>query len=98
VTAGRHAEMAPPSSPAPACGPEDHCITCGDVAVELLVARIDPSTHLAWCSAAAPAGRPDAAGEWVDTELVGTVRPGDRVLVHAGVALTRLGAPAGGGA
>jgi hydrogenase maturation factor len=34
----------------------------------------------------------------VDTELVGAVRPGDRVLVHAGVALTRLGEPAGGGA
>jgi hypothetical protein len=90
--------MAPPSSPAPACGPEDHCITCGDVAVELHVGRIDPSTRLAWCSAAAPAGGPDAGGEWVDTELVGAVRPGDRVLVHAGVALARLGEPAGGAA
>jgi hypothetical protein len=90
--------MAPPSSPAPACGPDDHCITCGDVAVELAVVRIDLSTRLAWCSAAATAGRPDAAGEWVDTELVGPVRAGDRVLVHAGVALTRLGGPAGGAA
>jgi hypothetical protein len=90
--------MAPPGPPAPACGPDDHCITCGDVAIELCVARIDPSTRLAWCSVAAPEGSPGAAGEWVDTELVGPVRPGDRVLVHAGVALTRLGEPAGGAA
>jgi hypothetical protein len=98
VTAGRHAEMAPPGSRAPACGPDDHCITCGDVAIELCVARIDPSTRLAWCSVAAPEGRPGAAEEWVDTELVGPVRPGDRVLVHAGVALTRLDGRSGGAA
>jgi hydrogenase maturation factor len=34
----------------------------------------------------------------VDTELVGPVRPGDRVLVHAGVALTRLDGRSGGAA
>jgi hypothetical protein len=90
VTAGRHAEVAPPDSVAPTCRPDDHCITCGDVAVGMRIVRIDPSTRLAWCSRATPAGRPGPAGEWVDTELVGDVSPGDLVLVHAGTALARL--------
>ena len=75
------------------CGPDDHCITCGDVAVGMRVLRSDPATHLAWCSQAA--GAPGSAGEWVDTELVGDVHPGDVVLVHAGAALARLDEPAG---
>jgi hydrogenase maturation factor len=98
VTPGRHAEVAPPGSALPGCRPDEHCITCGDVAVGMRVLRIEPATHLAWCSEAAPAGRPGAAGEWVDTELVGDVRPGDIVLVHAGAALVLLDDPGGGGA
>lgn len=74
-------------------GADDHCITCGDVAVGMRVVRCDPATRLAWCSQATPAGRPGAAGEWVDTELVGDVRPGNLVLVHAGTALARLDEP-----
>jgi hydrogenase maturation factor len=77
------------------CGPDDHCITCGDVAVGMRVVRFDASNRLAWCS---PAGRPGAAGEWVDTELAGDVRPGDLVLVHAGTALARLEPPEEGAA
>jgi hypothetical protein len=90
MTAGGPGEMVPPESLAPACGPDDHCITCGDVAVGMRIVRFDPATRLAWCSRADPAGRPAPAGEWVDTDLVGDVRPGDLVLVHAGTALARL--------
>jgi hypothetical protein len=72
-------------------GPDDHCITCGDVAVGMRIVRRDPATRLAWCSQAAPGDGSAAGGEWVDTELVGDVRPGDLVLVHAGAALARLG-------
>jgi hypothetical protein len=81
------------------CGPADHCITCGDVAVGMRVVRFDASTRLAWCSPATPVGGGSrAAGEWVDTELAGDVRPGDVVLVHAGAALARLEAPEDGAA
>jgi hydrogenase maturation factor len=67
------------------CEADDHCITCGDVAVALRVVRTDAAERLAWC-------REDGsdAGEWVDVELVGDVAPGDAVLVHAGTALVLL--------
>jgi hydrogenase maturation factor len=67
------------------CSGEEHCITCGDVAVAMRVIETDPAERLAWC-------REDGAdaGEWVDVELVGDVAPGDAVLVHAGTALVRL--------
>jgi len=77
--------------PAPTCSAEPGCITCGDVAVVLTVAEVVGSD--ARC-------RDDAgAQELVATELVGEVAPGDRLLVHAGVALERLShltAPIGG--
>jgi hypothetical protein len=98
MTAGRPGEIVPPESLAPACGPDDHCITCGDVALGMRIVRVDPSTRLAWCSQATPAGRPGPAGEWVDTALVGDVGPGDIVLVHAGAALARLDAAGAGAA
>ncbi len=98
MTAGRPVDMATPDGVAPVCGPDDHCITCGDVAVGMRVLRSDPSTRLAWCAPAASAGGPGAAGEWVDTELVGDVWSGDLVLVHAGTALARLDAPEDGAA
>jgi hypothetical protein len=80
------------------CGPDDHCITCGDVALGMRVVRSDASNRLAWCSPATPVGGSGAAGEWVDTELVGDVRRGDLVLVHAGTALARLEPPEEGAA
>ena len=72
-----------------ACSAEPGCITCGDVAVALTVVEV----------VGADANCRDEGGreELVATELVGDVQPGDRLLVHAGVAIERLAAvPAGG--
>ena len=64
------------------CSAEPGCITCGDVAVVLTVASVVGSD--AQC-------RDDGGREeLVATELVGDVQPGDRVLVHAGVAIERV--------
>lgn len=64
------------------CSAEPGCITCGDVAVVLTVASVAGSD--AKC-------RDDRGREeLVATELVGDVQPGDRVLVHAGVAIERV--------
>ena len=67
------------------CESDEHCITCGDVAVPLRVVRTDAAERLAWCVQDG-----SHAGEWVDVELVGDVAPGDAVLVHAGTALVLL--------
>lgn len=66
----------------PACDATDGCITCGDVAVPLVVVELRGADAL--CE--------DDAGrsELVAVELVAGLRPGDQVLVHAGVALERL--------
>lgn len=71
------------------CRAEPGCITCGDVAVVLTVSTVDGPD--ATCH--------DAIGraELVATELVGNVLPGDRVLVHAGVAIERVLDPEPGG-
>jgi hydrogenase expression/formation protein HypC len=69
-------------------GPPEHCITCGDVALPLTVESVDGEG--ARC-------RDDAGrAELVAVDLVGAVRAGDRVLVHAGVALARLPDLSGG--
>jgi len=63
------------------CDPhEAHCITCGDVGVEMRVVRFEDG--LAVC---------EAEGEQraVEVALV-DVAEGDTVLVHADVALVRL--------
>lgn len=61
---------------------DDGCITCGDVAVALTV--IEPDEFDATC-------RDDhGRTELVATELVGDVVVGDRLLVHARVALEKL--------
>ena len=72
-------------SPDARCEADDHCITCGDVALPMRVVRTDPSERLAWCR-----DEGSDAGEWVDVELVGDVAAGDAVLVHAGTALVLL--------
>jgi hydrogenase expression/formation protein HypC len=65
---------------------DDGCITCGDVAVPLTVEEVGEFDALC---------RDDAGHtETVATELVGPLTPGDRVLVHARVALERF-APEG---
>jgi hydrogenase expression/formation protein HypC len=76
--------MQPDRSPdGAACSVDDDgCITCGDVAVALTV--VDVGTYDAIC-------RDDAGRhETVATELVGPLAVGDRVLVHAKVALEQL--------
>jgi hydrogenase maturation factor len=62
----------------------DHCITCSDEGVAMEVERIDEARGLALCTA------PDGSRTTVEIALVEPVTPGDRLLVHAGVALVGL--------
>ena len=65
-----------------ACDPhEAHCITCGDVGVEMRV--VDVRDGLAQREA-------DGEEREVETALVDPVAAGDVLLVHADVALVRL--------
>ena len=64
------------------CDPHEHCITCGDIGVEMRVVRIDED--LAVCEAG------DGDVRTVEVALVDGVEEGDRLLVHADVALVRL--------
>ena len=70
------------------CEHDVGCITCGDTAVELRVDRIDAAAGLARCL--------DEAGQAqiVETALVGALKAGDTVLVHAGTAIQVIGAGA----
>jgi hydrogenase maturation factor len=76
------------TQPSGACD-DDHCITCGDDGVPMTVARLDQASGLAECV--------DSGGRLseVETALVAPVRAGDRVLVHAGVAIAALTEEAG---
>ena len=65
-----------------ACDPDSHCITCGDVGVEMRVLRVEDG--LALCGG-------DGDEREVEVGLVDPVAAGDRLLVHADVALVRLG-------
>jgi hydrogenase maturation factor len=67
------------------CDHDAGCITCGDVAVEMTVLRVDAERGLALCEA-------EVGKETVEIALVGPVAPGDGLLVHAGTALQRTGA------
>jgi hydrogenase maturation factor len=64
------------------CG--DHCITCSDEGIPMRVERIDGARGLALCAAE------DGSTSTVEIALVEPVAPGDRLLVHAGVALVGL--------
>ena len=59
----------------------DVCITCGDVAVEMRVERLDGD--LAVCEAS------DGDVRTVEVGLLDAVAVGDTLLVHADVALVR---------
>jgi hypothetical protein len=61
----------------------EHCITCGDVATEMVVEIVDAERGLATCR-----GADGFAGE-VETMLVAPVQPGQTLLVHAGTAIAR---------
>jgi hypothetical protein len=74
----------PQHSEASAAEPSpEHCETCGDVAARMVVLSADPGTGLALCEDEQRARRT------VETALLGEVRPGDALLVHAGTALAR---------
>jgi hypothetical protein len=64
---------------------DEHCITCGDVGIVMRVLELD--RHAALCAG------PDGVAQSVATDLVGAVVVGDELLVHAGVAISALGAP-----
>ena len=68
-----------------ACHPEAGCITCGDEGVEMRVLSVDTYTSLALCT-----DEGGGAASEVDLGIVAGVAPGDVLLVHAAVALTRL--------
>jgi hydrogenase assembly chaperone HypC/HupF len=70
----------------------DHCVTCGDEGIPMRVLAIDAKRGLALCTDA------DGAHSPVEIALVEPVAPGDRLLVHAGVALVRLEAEEAGAA
>ena len=70
---------------APQCHPDAGCITCGDEGVEMRVLEVDEPSALALCA--------DDAGVTSEVDLgivAAGIEPGDGLLVHAGVALTRL--------
>jgi hydrogenase expression/formation protein HypC len=73
----------PDVAPAAQCDPHGGCITCGDVALPMIVRRIDPERGLALCEDA------DGRRESVEIALVDPVAVGDRLLVHAGTAIGR---------
>jgi hydrogenase maturation factor len=60
---------------------EEHCITCGDIAVEMTVVELDADGTLALCI------DDGGASTTVDVGLLAPVRLADRVLVHAGTAI-----------
>ena len=64
----------------------EHCITCGDIAVEMIVLCVDETRQLALCEA--DGGR----HETVEVALVAPVQPAERLLVHAGTAIAHQGA------
>lgn len=73
------------------CG-SDHCVTCADEAVPMSVLSLEAQQGLALCL--------DAGGarHTVEIALVEQVGPGQRLLVHAGVALATLPADGEAGA
>jgi hydrogenase expression/formation protein HypC len=84
VTVGQRVDMTAIELVAgPVCSSDDHCITCGDIAVEVRVLRLLPDGL-----AVVDTGEGE---ETVSVALVSAV--GDTILVHAGEALTVLGSP-----
>ena len=75
-----------PETFGPCLDPAGHCITCGDVGVEMRVLRVDESRALALCEDG------EGAHATVEIGLVDAM-PGARLLVHAGTAIARVGSP-----
>jgi hydrogenase maturation factor len=68
----------------PRYAPTDGCVTCSDEGLPLRILELDAATGLATCR------DEDGHQAEVDVSLVAPIAVGDVVLVHAGVALTRL--------
>jgi hydrogenase maturation factor len=64
----------------PACEKQSGCITCGDEGIPMRVVQV--SDEGAVC-----VDEDGSRHEGVAVDLVGPVAPGDRVVVHAGVAI-----------
>ncbi|HEY4388907.1 MAG TPA: HypC/HybG/HupF family hydrogenase formation chaperone, partial [Ktedonobacteraceae bacterium] len=62
---------------------KEHCITCSDEAVSVRVVGVDQQDSVAMVEVR------DVVEE-IDITLVENVKPGDMLLVHAGVAIGRL--------
>lgn len=67
------------------CSPDKaaHCVTCSDEALPAQVVRVELATQMALVAVG------DETAE-VDISLVETPAPGEWLLVHGGVALSRL--------
>lgn len=62
---------------------EGHCITCSDEALQVRVLHVDQENRLALVTI-------NDTPEEIDITLVESVGPGDRLLVHGGVAIANL--------
>lgn len=62
---------------------EGHCITCSDEALQVRVLHVDQENGLALVTI-------DDSSEEIDITLIESIEPGDIVLVHGGVAITRV--------
>jgi hydrogenase maturation factor len=72
------------------CAEEGHCITCSDEGVPMRVVEVG-GDGLALCFFDGEPGSENAVPVEVQIDLVAPVMLGDELLVHAGVALLRLG-------
>ena len=63
---------------------EGHCITCSDEALQVQVFDVDEENGLAQVTL-------DGMVEEIDISLIESIAPGDILLVHAGVAIARIG-------
>lgn len=77
-----------PRAATAAGAPGERCITCSDEGVAMTVVEVQAGRGLALCAEEGGARRA------VETALVAPLSPGERVLVHAGVAIATL--PAAG--
>jgi hypothetical protein len=80
---GAELPLMDPQSYSAVCSVIDGCLVCGDVAVPVTV--VEASVPDAMCE--------DEHGQrgLVGVELVAPIAEGERLLVHGGVAITRLG-------
>jgi hypothetical protein len=59
------------------------CVTCSDEAIEVNVLRMDTTTDMALVML-------EETTIEIDVSLIDTIIPGDRLLIHGGVAIAKL--------